>query len=97
MTSRSPRADPTRTAGVILRDAAGEYYAIPHAALARFRISNPGRGAVEAILNGEDPSSLVSAGPRASGTRNPGFPPPDALDWNFRTSLRSNDLWLIFG
>ena len=83
-----PVMDPThagqtqRPAGVILRDSAGNYYAISGSALERFQVPTDGQAAVEAFLKGEEPITL----PCAEGEQSASL---------LRTSRRSDELWLL--
>jgi hypothetical protein len=45
-------------AGVILRDSAGNYYAIPGSALQLFQVPIDGQAAVEAFLRGDEPITM---------------------------------------
>jgi hypothetical protein len=65
-------------AGVILRDSAGNYYAIPGSALQRFQVAIDDQGVVEAFLRGDEPITL-----------------PCLSACTLRTSLRSDELWLL--
>jgi hypothetical protein len=71
-----------RPAGVILRDALGNYYAIPGRALARYLVPPGQRLRVESFLNGDAPMSL----PGFTATRR---------SMSLHTTRRSDDLWLV--
>lgn len=71
--------------GVILRDEAGYYYAIPRAALAQFRVADVSRYSVETFLHGD--RELDGRRYRVSDS--------DEATWTVRMSRRSNELWLV--
>ena len=94
MTRQSDVADVGATGGVIFRDDAGDYYAIPRRDLAQFRVADDSRPVVEAFLSGEDaPNYTVAAATTTDGDQTGSEPKSPA--WTVRTSRRSNDLWLI--
>jgi hypothetical protein len=72
-----------RPAGVIFRDAAGNYYAIPIRALAQYQVPPDRRAVVASFLSGDEAITL----PRFRGQH---------ADSMLHTTRRSNDLWLIF-
>jgi hypothetical protein len=81
--------------GVILRDDAGDYYAIPRGALADFRVAELSRPFVEAFLNGQDAPSFALGAAGTTGGDDEAAAQPRSSVWTARTSRRSNDLWLI--
>jgi hypothetical protein len=92
--------DPQPAIGVVLQDAAGQYYAIEQAALLQYRVAEHQTGIVEAMLKGADARDVAPAVDRSRHGASDGSPMlgvgPPVSGWRFRTSRRSDRLWLIF-
>jgi hypothetical protein len=100
MTHGKPASRPDLLAGVVLRDESGRYYAIPRVDLARFRVADRHGAQVGALLRGEDVADAPDpAGGPLAGDADEGPPAgtqPAIFGWRFRTSRRSDALWLDF-